>query len=124
VREAHRVLIVEDDVQIAEILTDALHDEGYEVHHAAHGGEGLAILEGWVPQVIILDLMMPYMDGHAFRAAQRSLPGPVGNVPAIVLSGAHGARGYAEDLAALAVLPKPFDLDEVLQTVAQACQMH
>jgi CheY-like chemotaxis protein len=122
--EAHRVLIVEDDVTIADLLTDALRDEGYDVHRAAHGREGLAILTAWVPQVIVLDLMMPVMDGRAFRAAQRRLPSPVGEVPAIVLSGAHSARAHAEELAALAVLTKPFDLDEVLDTVARACQTH
>jgi CheY-like chemotaxis protein len=117
-----QVLIVEDDVQIATVLSEALADEGYEVRGAANGREGLSILETWTPQAIVLDLMMPIMDGRAFRAAQRTLPGHLADLPVIVLSGAHNARAHAEELGAVAVLAKPFDLNEVLDTVARICQ--
>ena len=49
--------------------------EGYEVRRARNGREALDILRGWLPRLILLDLMMPVMDGWAFRAAQRQLPG-------------------------------------------------
>lgn len=117
-----RVLIVEDDAQIAAILRETLHDEGYEVRRAANGREGLAILGQWTPHAIILDLMMPIMDGRSFRSEQRLLPGPLAELPVIVLSGARDAYAQAKAMAANAVIAKPFDLDTVLARVREACE--
>ena len=120
--DGYRVLVVEDDDQIATILEETLRDEGYEVRRAPNGQEGLAALERWTPHVIILDLMMPTMDGQSFRAAQRALAPAVAEVPVIVLSGARNARAQAEALAAVAAIAKPFELDEVLRTVDRVCR--
>lgn len=117
-----RVLIVEDDAQIAAVLRETLHDEGYDVRRAANGREGLAILETWTPHAIILDLMMPVMDGRTFRTEQRRLPEPLAGLPVIVLSGARDAHAQAEALAANAVIAKPFDLDTVLTCVREVCE--
>jgi len=118
----NRVLIVEDDAQIAAVLSETLRDEGYEVRRGSDGQEGLAILGQWAPDVIILDLMMPVMDGPTFRAAQRELPPPQGTTPVIILSGARDARAQADAMAATAVITKPFDLDEVVERVRTICQ--
>jgi CheY-like chemotaxis protein len=120
--ERTRVLIVEDDAQIATALGDTLRDEGYEVQWASNGQEGLAVLARWVPHVILLDLVMPIMDGRSFRAAQRALPSAVAALPVIVLSGSRDARARAEELGAVAAITKPFDLDDVVRTVARASQ--
>jgi CheY-like chemotaxis protein len=120
--DAFRVLIVEDDAQIAAVLGETLRDEGYEVRRAANGSEGLAILGEWTPHAIILDLMMPVMDGRTFRAEQRRLPEPLARLPVIVLSGARDVYAQAEALAANAVIAKPFDLDTVLTCVREACE--
>ena len=120
--DGYRVLVVEDDDQIATILEETLRDEGYQVRRAPNGQEGLAALERWTPHVIILDLMMPTMDGQSFRAAQRALAPAVAEVPVIVLSGARNARAQAEALAAVAAIAKPFELDEVLRTVDRVCR--
>jgi len=117
-----RVLIVEDDEQIALVLEDSLRDEGYDVRCASNGREGLTLLGRWTPHVILLDLMMPGMDGRSFRAAQRALPRPLADLPVIVLSGARDARAQAEQMAAAAAIAKPFELDEVLNTVESICQ--
>jgi CheY-like chemotaxis protein len=117
-----RVLIVEDDESIATALVDTLRDEGYDARCAANGQEGLAVLASWTPQVILLDLMMPVMDGRSFRIAQRALPGRLGELPVIVLSGARDAHARAEEIGAVAAIAKPFDLDVVLSTVARICQ--
>jgi CheY-like chemotaxis protein len=61
--------------------------------------------------------MMPVMDGWAFREAMRRLPDGLGEVPVIVLTGAREVHAHAESLGAAAALPKPFDLDEVLEAV-------
>ena len=122
--EKQRVLIVEDDAQIAAVLGETLHDEGFDIRRAGDGQEGLAILDQWTPDAIILDLMMPVMDGPTFRAAQRLLPAPLGTVPVIILSGARNARAQAEAMAATAVITKPFDLDDVIEQVRAICQAH
>lgn len=120
--DRYRVLILEDDEQIATVLEDTLHEEGYEVRCVPNGWEGLALLARWSPDVILLDLMMPVMDGPSFRAAQRELPPATADVPVIVLSGARDARAQAEAMAAAAAIAKPFELDEVLSTVGRICQ--
>jgi DNA-binding response OmpR family regulator len=121
-QQRSRVLIVEDDAQIAAVLGETLHDEGFDIRRAGDGREGLAILSQWTPDAIILDLMMPIMDGPTFRAAQRLLPAPCGTVPVIILSGARNARAQAEAMAATAVITKPFDLDDVIDRVRAICQ--
>ena len=70
-----RVLVVDDDLSIQGFLAEALADEGYGVRTAANGREALAILREWRPDLILLDLMMPEMDGWEFRGEQRALPG-------------------------------------------------
>ena len=120
--DRYRVLILEDDEQIAAVLEDTLRDEGYEVRCVPNGWEGLAELARWSPDVIILDLMMPVLDGRSFRAAQRRLPPATAEVPVIVLSGARDARAQAEAMAAAAAIAKPFELDDVLSTVGRVCQ--
>src|SRR5215213_274731 len=77
--EARRILILEDDVQIATVLRDSLGDEGYEVRCVANGRDGLLVLQSWEPDLILLDLTMPMMDGPTFRSAQRMLRPAVAN---------------------------------------------
>lgn len=120
--DVYNILIIEDDVQIATVLRDLLREEGSDVRCAGNGRDGLAILEQWTPHVIILDLMMPVMDGRAFRAAQRALPQTLANVPVIVLSGSRNGHAQAEELAAVAFIAKPFELDDVLSTVSRICR--
>src|SRR3954470_13547168 len=122
VADGTRVLVVEDDEHIAVALVDTLRDEGYDAQSAPNGRAGLALLDRWTPHVIILDLMMPVMDGRSFRAAQRQLSPALASLPVIVLSGSRDARARAEELEAVAAIAKPFDLDEVVRTVARVCQ--
>ena len=114
-----RVLVVEDEASIAQVVVDVLAAEGYEVRRAANGLEGLRILGAWSPSVIVLDLMMPVMDGRAFRAEQLRLDHGRDAIHVIVLSGAREARAIAEELNASATLTKPFDIDALLGTVAR-----
>jgi CheY-like chemotaxis protein len=116
---SERVLVVEDEDPLGEIVTEALADEGYEVRRARHGREALAILGSWLPAVIVLDLMMPLMDGHTFRAAQRRLEGGGAEVPIIVVSGARDAGTRAAELGAVDVLKKPFELDDLVDAVGR-----
>ena len=121
VADRYRVLILEDDREIATVLSDTLSDEGYDIRCAPNGQEGLVILAQWVPDLILLDLTMPVMDGRSFRDAQRQLAAPLADLPVIVLSGTHDVRAQAEYMAAAAAIAKPFELDDVLSTVARVC---
>jgi len=112
-----RILVVEDEESIAQFVTDVLRDVGYEVRRAANGREGLELLAGWLPDVIVLDLMMPVLDGRGFRERQRRLDHGRERVPVIVLSGAREARAIADELDVAATLTKPFDIDDLLATI-------
>ncbi|MGH9175700.1 MAG: response regulator transcription factor [Vicinamibacterales bacterium] len=115
------ILIVEDDPAIRHVLVEALSDEGYRIVETANGQDALAALASpdVVPNAIILDLMMPVMDGWAFRAEQIQA-GLATDIPLIVLSASRRATPSAADLVAAAIIPKPFDLEELLATVRAA----
>jgi CheY-like chemotaxis protein len=112
------VLLVEDDFDIRDALSGILRDEGYQVRGASNGAEALESLRlNPCVQLIVLDLMMPVMDGWAFRAAQRTDPS-LAKIPVLVLSADSGARERVESLGAAAFLRKPVQLDALLDAVA------
>jgi CheY-like chemotaxis protein len=119
------ILLVEDDFAIRETVADVLEGEGFEVACAANGEEALARLGDGSsqPGVILLDLMMPVMDGWAFRSAQRLDP-RIAGIPVVVVSTGAGAEETLDRLAPDAFLPKPFDLDRLLDVVGRYCVRH
>jgi two-component system, OmpR family, response regulator MprA len=114
-----RVLLVEDDQAVGAVVEEALSDEGHEMRWARNGAAALAELADWTPDLIVLDVMMPVMDGRGFRAAQRQLPDARAEIPVVVLSGAHDAHAVAEDLGAVAAITKPFRLEDLIDAVAR-----
>ena len=113
---AGRVLVVEDDDGLRETLAEVLTDDGHEVRVAPDGEAALDEIRGWIPEIIVLDLMMPRMDGYAFRARQRLLPGaPAAKI--LILSAARDVESAASDLEADGWLVKPFGLQEVLTAI-------
>jgi CheY-like chemotaxis protein len=110
------VLVVDDDEQLRYVLQETMTEDGYEVEAASNGREALAIMRRWRPDLIVLDLMMPVMDGLTFRQEQLRL-GLAERVPVIVLSAAREMWSAAEQVGAAASVPKPFDLDDLLATV-------
>jgi CheY-like chemotaxis protein len=116
------VLIVEDDEDIRSDLTALLRIKGYVVEEAADGSEALARLRGGAaPCLIVLDLMMPVMNGWELRNVMRADP-ELRKIPVAVVSGA--GRISDEDAKALepaAVLVKPFELSQLLELVARFC---
>jgi DNA-binding response OmpR family regulator len=111
-----RVLVVDDDALIRDTLATALGDEGYAVRVAGDGRAALDTMGHWRPDVIVLDLMMPVMDGSAFRAAQRSVA-ETAQIPVIVLSAAHEVNSRAATLEPAAIFGKPFDLGALLDVI-------
>lgn len=114
-----RVMVVEDDADIAEAISDLLVDEGYDVVWARDGAEALALLEGAarLPAVILLDLMMPRLDGTGFRQRQLS-DARIREIPVVVVSADRSAREKASAMAAAGCLLKPLDADALVRLVA------
>jgi two-component system response regulator MprA len=117
--EGPRVLVIDDDPGIREMLTDALTDEGYAVRAATDGADALGVIGRWRPDVILLDLMMPAMNGWQFAEAYRALPDQHAPLIAITAAGTGAVRSVESNTAIAAVLPKPLDLGKVYETVAR-----
>src|SRR5919204_5081041 len=103
-----QVLVVEDDEGIRELVAMALSSAGYEVMSAPDGAAALALLTTSRPAVILLDMLMPTMDGWEFARLYEQRPGP--HAPIIVLTAAHDAQARAAEIKADAWLAKPFHL--------------
>jgi two-component system response regulator MprA len=116
VPERGRILVVEDDPAVRQVLVDSLRFEEYDVREAPDGRAALDVLDGWRPDLILLDLMMPRMDGWQFRAAQLARA-DARDVPVVIVSAARAIDERREELQPAAVVPKPFDLDQVLDLV-------
>ncbi len=117
-RTAERaVLIVDDDPDILQTLALCLSTEGYRTLMASNGLEALEILKDEEPSAILLDLMMPVMDGWQF-VAELDARG-LRHMPLLILSADRAVQGHATKLRANGHLAKPFDLDELLGKVLQ-----
>jgi len=106
-----RVLIIEDHHDLREALVEILVLEGYEVSAAADGEQALGEARLRRPDLILLDLMMPVMNGWQFRAEQAKDP-DLAPIPVVVMSAFD-----TEEIEAAALLPKPFQMDDMLDTV-------
>lgn len=114
-----RILVVEDDTSIRELLVELLESEGYSVASAVNGLEGLKYLQTQVsPDLILIDLMMPVMDGYSFRSEQ--LKNALwSKIPTVVMSAEANAKEKMKNFQITAFLSKPVELDTILKTVAQ-----
>jgi CheY-like chemotaxis protein len=114
------VLVVEDDDNLRELVSLALLDEGYQVAAARNGADGLERLREHQPDVILLDVQMPVMDGPTFAEHYRRMPPP--HAPIVVYTAAGSARRWAERIRAAACLDKPFDLHAVSALLAHCAR--
>jgi CheY-like chemotaxis protein len=115
------ILLIEDDEATREVVALLLSSEGCQVTTAANGRLALEQLRnGFRPQLIILDLMMPVMDGWEFRAQQRRDPA-LADIPVLVLSASGNVRYKAALLGAIECLDKPIDPAVLLDTVRRLC---
>ena len=112
-----RVLVVDDDPDIREMLDLALSAEGYEVMTAADGAAALDAVREATPDLILLDLKMPGMGGEEFAERYRRGPGP--RAPVVVVAAAQETAQRAAEMGAAAYLRKPFQLDDLLSLVGR-----
>jgi CheY-like chemotaxis protein len=110
------ILVVEDDPELRSLFAQVLGDQGYAVKTAANGRDALDLLSDWRPHLILLDMLMPVMDGRAFREEQLARP-DLCAIPVIVVSATSEFLREDETLGARAILGKPFDFDEMLALV-------
>ena len=113
---APRVLVVDDEAMLADLLAQALRHEGWETDTAKDGLDALAKADSFHPDVVILDVQMPRMDGletlERLRARDPELPVLFLTARDAVADRVHGLRAGADDY-----VTKPFDLDEVAARV-------
>lgn len=126
-----RILVVEDEEAIRDFINFALADEGYEVVTATDGQNALELLSGtsttqprFRPDLILLDMRMPRMDGWTFSQAYHSLnleeageTGKARHAPILVMTAASDAARFAGQIKSIGYVAKPFDLEELLRLV-------
>lgn len=117
--ERKRILVVDDDDAIRESFIDVLADEGYEVLGLPNGKEALDHLttSQVLPHLVLLDLLMPVMDGIEFRRAQLAIS-RLADVPTVVLSANAQLKEKVAPLNVAAFLKKPVDLERLLTLIA------
>ena len=116
---AKKILVVEDDTSIRELLVELLESESYEVDSAVNGLEAIKLLEsGNLPDLILIDLMMPIMDGYSFRTEQlKNIAWS--KIPTVVMSAEANAKEKMKNFQITAFLSKPVELETILNTVAR-----
>lgn len=109
-----RILIVEDDGAITDFLSLALADEGYRVSTAENGWIGLSLIESFKPDLILLDMRLPILDGRDFITVYQGSPR---RAPIIGISASRGAKQMASTLGVADFLEKPFTLDDLFDRI-------
>lgn len=108
------IMIVDDDAAVLETVTDILREEGYTVVPAASSLEALTLAAGARPALVLLDMRMPQLNGWQFAARLRELGL---DVPIVVMTAAQDSSRWADEIGAAGVLPKPFNLLDLLAVV-------
>jgi CheY-like chemotaxis protein len=111
------VLVVDDNADLVEVMAMTLEDAGYSVRSARNGREALDAVSERRPDLVLLDMLMPVMDGWQCARELRARYGR--DLPIVVVTAAEHARASAEQIDADDVLSKPFDLSLLLRLVAR-----
>lgn len=113
-----KVLVVEDDKSMLDAVAMILKFEGYEVCTARNGRLALEVLKNYKPDLILLDMVMPEMNGWEF--AENYAKKFEHRTPIIVLTGAADPVQRAKDVQAVGYIEKPYEIDELLKVVSQS----
>lgn len=120
--QARRILVVDDDASIRGFVTQALGDEGYAVRQATNGAEALVAVQEARPNLILLDVRMPGVDGWQVLDELRSLAGP--QTPVVVMTASFTGQDRALSSGAQGYLAKPFELTDLLDCVDLHSRLH
>jgi two-component system, chemotaxis family, chemotaxis protein CheY len=113
-----RILVVDDEPTICEVVADTLRDAGYLVDTALNGADALRLMRRSVPQALVLDVMMPRLGAHGLVELMRLSP-RLASVPVMIVSASYAADETARSLGARAYLAKPFELDDLVAMVGR-----
>lgn len=116
-----RVLVVDDEPSVRQVVVDLMQSAGHEVDTAGDGAVALDLIRRWRPDAVLLDLMMPGFDGWRFLAEYRADTTCRG-IPLAVLSAAPNALSAIQEAGVQAVIPKPFEVNVLLETVERLIQ--
>ena len=122
-RRLLKALVAEDDPGIRRLIAELLEMDGWEVRQAADGDQAVAIAEDWLPDAVVIDVMMPVKDGLTAVREIRSMEGGDG-VGVVVVSAKAGAEQEARDAGTDEFLAKPFDHDELPAKTRAALRWH
>lgn len=111
-----RILVVEDQDDVAQLIDVVLKGEGYTVAIARDGAQGLMMSRDWQPDLILMDIMLPGVDGGTLIARLRQ-EAETADLPIIAMSASRTLRDRTPELQADALLSKPFDVDALLVQV-------
>jgi DNA-binding NtrC family response regulator len=119
-----QLLVVDDNEDIAGLVQVLLESEGHKVRVAANGEEGLAALEERYPEVVLLDIEMPVLDGPSmvYRMFVENLGRE--NIPVVLMSGVPDLPRVAKRVGTPYAIAKPFDADRLMALVRQALAEH
>jgi DNA-binding response OmpR family regulator len=115
-RSRSTILVVEDDMPIATMIADELGDAGHLVDVVANGADALDSLREYTPDVVVLDLMLPRVQGWDFVEHYRGITRGE-EIPIIVVSAAGAITRSMEALGVRRFLPKPFDITALTEAV-------
>jgi DNA-binding response OmpR family regulator len=122
----NHLLMIEDDTRLATMVGEYLRSNGFEFAHALDGSAGLLALQSTPPDLVILDLMMPGVDGLEVCRRLRALPGDLAHTPVLMLTGKGDAmdRIIGLELGADDYLSKPFEPRELLARIRAILRRH
>ncbi|MPZ22548.1 MAG: response regulator [Dehalococcoidia bacterium] len=117
------VLVVEDDERIQRLVAIVLRGEGFRVLQAMDGRQALSVVAQDIPGVIILDLMLPVLDGWVLREKLRQDPSTA-EIPIVLISAVRNLPQTARDLEVADYLSKPFEIDDLVKAVRRQLEPH
>ena len=113
----HDVLVVDDDPDMVEVMETVLNDAGYETRAACNGRQALDVVAARMPALILLDMLMPLMNGWQFAREFHARYGA--GAPIVVATAAEHVHSRGDAIDAADVLPKPFEVSDLLRVVAR-----
>ena len=120
------LLLIEDDTRLANMVAEYLRQSGYLVDHAGDGLAGLSMVQSLAPHLVVLDLMLPDIDGLEVCRRLRALPGALAATPILMLTakGDPMDRIIGLEIGADDYLPKPFEPRELLARIRAVLRRH